>query len=592
MNSLPHQPPPQSVNETHHTLERIAENIPGVIYQLRLQADGTYSIPYASLRLHDIYGISPLEVRDDAAPLLELIHPDDREQFLQSMIESGNQLTPWHCEHRICLPDGQIKWIVIQSIPERELDGNSILWHGYSYDMTDRKQAELAAQATQAELTALFHAMQDVVVVLDREGRYTKIADSSAPLLYKPPADLIGKKLSELFPPELLAPLQGAIDRALKHQQVAQVEYALPLGGETLWFHASMSPMATGEVVCIARNITDRKHQEEQLRHQNQELKAALDQLKATQTRLIQAEKMSSLGHLVAGIAHEINNPVSFIHGNLKPAEQYMADLVQIIRLYQANCPTPPTRIQEYLESIDLAYLIQDFARLFQSMRTGTERIRSIVRSLKIFSRLGTSDYKVFDLHEGLDSALILLQNRLHPIQDDPAENSDHDSPINSLKIDIDKQYGSLPAVECYGGLLNQAFMSLLGNAIDAIEQQYEQLHHSNAHNPNNNPPSNIPSTPYQGQIAIKTEFLSATNQVRIAIRDNGCGMDETVQAQMLNPFFTTKPVGKGTGMGLATTHQIVVEAHGGQLQCHSQPGLGTEFVLLLPVKLARSSIA
>ncbi|MDI9639138.1 ATP-binding protein [Geitlerinema splendidum] len=292
------------------------------------------------------------------------------------------------------------------------------------------------------------------------------------------------------------------------------------------------------------------------------ELSQAYWELQQAQTRLIQVEKMSSLGQLVAGIAHEINNPVSFIYGNLHPASDYARQLISLVQLYQQSYPQPLSAIAAELEAIDFDYLASDFPELLNSMKTGASRIRDIVKSLRTFSRLDEADFKRVNLHESLDSTLVILQNRLNGRAGEP-------------KINVIKNYGDIPRIECYSGLLNQVFLNLLSNAVDAIEQQRSYLELEAEED-------------YQGEITITTT-LSQENWLCISIEDNGCGMSLEVQKKIFNPFFTTKPVGKGTGMGLATSYQIIVEDHGGNLQCISTLGQGTNLIIELPISAQRN---
>lgn len=296
----------------------------------------------------------------------------------------------------------------------------------------------------------------------------------------------------------------------------------------------------------------------------NQELSQAYQELQKAQTRLIQAEKMSSLGELVAGIAHEINNPVSFIYGNIAHAADYTDDLIQLIRLYQEYYPQPAKAIADFAEDIDIEYLVRDFSRLLKSMKTGATRIANIVKSLRTFSRLDEAEFKAIDIHENIESTLVILQNRFSG---------------TGKEIKVVKNYGQLPLVKCYGGLLNQVFMNLLANAIDAIEQRHKDLL---------NMTNNLDYLDYVGQITITTfmSVNSVSNEpvVNILIRDNGCGMSPEVQAKIFDPFFTTKPVGKGTGMGLAISYQIITENHQGSLGCVSTLGEGTELAIALPI--------
>ncbi|MBE9228007.1 PAS domain S-box protein [Phormidium sp. LEGE 05292] len=302
----------------------------------------------------------------------------------------------------------------------------------------------------------------------------------------------------------------------------------------------------------------ERINAEAALRQKTEELETTLKKLQTTQTQLIQAEKMSSLGQLVAGIAHEINNPVSFIYSNIQHATDYASNLIELIQLYQNYYPSPPPAISDFTEEIEFEYLASDFYQLLTSMKTGAIRIRDIVKSLRTFSRLDEAVLKEIDIHENLESTLVILQNRLNGRAGNP-------------EIQIKRNYGQLPLVECYGGLLNQVMMNLLINAIDAIEQQRESLAPTEKSN-------------YHGQITITTS-VSSENQVVISIQDNGCGMSPQVQEKIFNPFFTTKPIGKGTGMGLAISYQIVTENHQGNLRCFSTPRTGTTFRIELPIR-------
>ncbi|HEY9641284.1 MAG TPA: ATP-binding protein, partial [Coleofasciculaceae cyanobacterium] len=268
-------------------------------------------------------------------------------------------------------------------------------------------------------------------------------------------------------------------------------------------------------------------------------------------------EKMSSLGQLVAGVAHEINNPVGFITGNLIHVRDYTQDLLKLTTLCQQHYSELNPKIQDLILDIDLKFLIEDLPKILLSMEAGAERIRQIVLTLRNFSRLDEADMKPVNIHDGIDSTLLILQSRLKPN-------------LPYAGIEIVKEYGDLPLVECYAGQLNQVFMNILSNAIDALKSPQHR----------DSPDLNSPAD----TITIRTQLLGS-DWVRISIKDNGPGMTDTVKAHLFDPFFTTKPVGEGTGLGLSISYQIVVEKHGGQLRCWSEPGESTEFWIEIPLQ-------
>jgi len=321
----------------------------------------------------------------------------------------------------------------------------------------------------------------------------------------------------------------------------------------------------------LAKEVQRRKQAEEALKKANQELEIRVEQrttalqetlkeLQLTQTQLIQSEKMSSLGQMVAGIAHEINNPVSFIYGNLHHAHKYTQDLLKLLEIYQQIYSNPPSQVQEQIQEIDLDFLIQDITKLFQSMKVGTERIQEIVKSLRNFSRLDEAEVKQVNIHEGIDSSLMILEHRLQ---------ARHEYP----EITVIKKYSQLPNVTCYPGQLNQVFMNILANAINALE----------ASALNSQTTGNQKLTNNNLQIQIKTEIIDE-KWIEVSIVDNGLGINEQVRSKLFDPFFTTKAVGKGTGLGLYISYQIIVEKHNGQLSCFSVPGKGAEFVIKIPI--------
>jgi predicted ATPase/signal transduction histidine kinase/tRNA A-37 threonylcarbamoyl transferase component Bud32 len=316
----------------------------------------------------------------------------------------------------------------------------------------------------------------------------------------------------------------------------------------------------------VEERTLELQEKNQKLSEQALQLEQTLQKLQTTQTQLIQTEKMSSLGQMVAGIAHEINNPVNFIYGNLTHANEYFQDLLELLDLYQQEYP-PTFKVQTLLDKIDLEFLVADIPKLLDSMKLGAERIRQIVQSLRNFSRLDEADMKSVDVHEGIESTLLLLQNRLK------AKSVNTTSlPIIHPPIEVIREYGELPFVECYAGQLNQVFMNLLTNAIDAVDEAANQSQNTAS---------------FSRKIWIRTQQIN-TQEVQIQVCDNGLGMSEDVLQKVFDPFFTTKPVGSGTGLGLAICYQIVVEKHKGTLSCASQVETGTAFTIQIPLKQKR----
>ncbi|MEZ2238162.1 PAS domain S-box protein [Microcoleus sp.] len=617
-------------------------------------------------------------------------------------------------------------------------------------DISDRKKTEIALQNSEAEMRALFAAMNDVIFVIDTEGRYLKIAPTNPSLLYKPPTEVIGKTLGEIMPPEIADFLLNQIRLTAETKQTNSLEYSLPIGDKYLWFAATISPMQSNTFLCVARDITERKQGEswlaaqkqilemiaksaplddtlnalvkiieqqcqdvmgsililapdgkhlvngaapslpesynaaiegiaigpnvgscgtaiyrkesvivtdiatdplwedyrdfalsfglracsstpiissnEQLlgtfalyytephtpekfefefielvknlagiaierkqaeeslqklnedlenrvfqrtealrqsdareRERAQQLEQALLELYSTQSQLVQTEKMSSLGELVAGIAHEINNPVNFIHGNIKYVDDYTKQLMELVDLYAEEYPEPNSIILDKIEEMDLDFVSEDLKKIVRSMEVGTKRIRQIVLSLRNFSRLDESEMKPVDLHGGIDSTLLILQHRLKGLNGWP-------------EINVIHEFSNIPLVDCYPSQLNQVFMNIIANAIDAIEERYQKFSVAAAEaNP--------------GRIAIATQVIGE-NMIAVEISDNGTGMPQTTIDRIFNPFYTTKEVGKGTGLGMSISHSIVVQKHKGKIECFSEIGQGTTFRISIPISL------
>lgn len=324
--------------------------------------------------------------------------------------------------------------------------------------------------------------------------------------------------------------------------------------------------------VLLTQEITEKTVAEERLQQLTQELEErvlerttelskSLERLKATQLQLIQSEKMSALGNLVAGVAHELNNPISFLQGNLEPIQGYVDDLLRLIKLYQGSFPEPGQTIADEIEAIELDFVQQDLAKILDSWATGIERINNITTGLRTFSRADKEHKALFDVHDGLDSTLLILKHRLKANENRP-------------EIQVQKQYQAIPEIECFAGQLNQVFMNLLANAIDTLDDIANTLSFDA-----------LKTRP--NVITVNTGLSTEKNSVVIKIKDNGAGIDETIRSRIFDHLFTTKDVGRGTGLGLAIARQIVVEKHGGNIEVASTLGQGTCFTLTLPVKAA-----
>ncbi|BAT52879.1 Response Regulator Receiver Signal Transduction Histidine Kinase [Nostoc sp. NIES-3756] len=308
------------------------------------------------------------------------------------------------------------------------------------------------------------------------------------------------------------------------------------------------------------RNLT--KNLETRVIERTFELNKALQDLQESQLQLVQQEKMSVLGQLMSGLAHEINNPVSCIYGNLGHTLTYLENMNHLIDLYQQNYPNPVPEIQNEIDAMDLDYMRSDLPNLIFSMKEGVQRIRDISKSLRIFSRADTENKIQFNIHEGIDSTILILKHRLKSIG-------------NRSDIEIKKDYGNLPLINCFPGQLNQVFMNILANAIDALDESFNSKYESKI---------NIEIDKHP-QIIIQTMLIEDENHVLIKIKDNGVGISNENKIKVFDSLFTTKAVGKGTGLGLSIARQIIVQKHGGQIEFNSEIGKGSEFIIYIPVE-------
>lgn len=420
----------------------------------------------------------------------------------------------------------------------------------------EHEETESQLQSNYNLLSSVINGTSDLIFVKDIQGYYVLVNQAALDFWQVSLGAVLGQDEYAIFSPDEARRLRD-IDREVIEKKYSEtIEETLTLRGKSYTFLTTKTPYFDnrGQVaglIGITRDITHRKDAEETLRKKTQELQQTLDTLQKTQSHLIHSEKMSSLGQLVAGVAHEINNPVNFIYGNTRPAENYITSLLGLIKLYQQHFPAPPGAIRAEIESMDLDFIMEDLPNILRSIRLGAERIQEIVKSLRNFSRMNESSVKVVDIHEGIDSTLMILRPRLK-------------AQIHREAVDLMKYYGDLPLVECYAGQLNQVLMNLLTNALDSLDDRSEA------------------QANFVPQITITTQAVG--DFIEIAIMDNGTGIPEGIQPRLFDPFFTTKPVGKGTGMGLSISYQIITELHRGTLRCESQLGRGTTFTIVIPL--------
>ncbi|MDY6806114.1 MAG: response regulator [Cyanobacteriota bacterium] len=470
------------------------------------------------------------------------------------------------------------------------------------------KEQNARLRVSEAKNRALLDAIPDLMFRINSSGVFLDCREACgngvtpSPLIALDRSfseNVVGKQIEEVFDRDLAVWTMQFVketlsaDRILVGEYVRQAADSEGLRMQDRWHHYEARYVRSGpdEVLAILRDISDRKQAEADLRKsqalllgQKQQLERTVEELQRSQAQLVQNAKMVSLGQLVAGVAHEINNPINFIYGNLSHLTQYARDLLELLELYEEALPEPPEEIKALVEELEVEFLKEDLQKLMGSMKVGSQRIYAIVEALKNFSRLGEAELKAVDLHEGIDSTLMVLQHRL---SGGSAVGADSGGPRT---IEVIKEYGDLPLLECYPREINQVFLNILGNAIDALESRFS----SYVVDAKGDGQSLVRATEEQkttarGEkvafptITIRTQLMEE-GLVAIAISDNGPGMTEAVKERVFDPFFTTKEVGSGTGLGMSISYSIIVEKHGGRLRCESVEGEGTSFIIELLV--------
>ncbi|MGL5510314.1 MAG: PAS domain-containing sensor histidine kinase, partial [Microcoleaceae cyanobacterium] len=457
------------------------------------------------------------------------------------------------------------------------MDGKVISVASMAIDITSRRQVEQQLQEQAQFLQSIWDGVEYGIFVLDvleqgADFRYNAFNPAMSRSGAISSELLLGKTVSQALPTQIVETYLQLYRQCVQSGKGLMREERFIYEDQETWWLLNITPLKnteTGEIdqlIVTATDISDRKEaeaaliqSEAELREKAIALEQALDSLQRTQMQLVQTEKMSSLGQLVAGIAHEINNPVNFIYGNLIHTQDYIQSLLELIDLYQADYPQPADHIIETIDEIDLEFIRSDLPQVIGSMKMGAERIEKIVSSLRTFSRLDESAMKEINIHDGLESTLMILQNRL-------GATPEH------REILVIKEYGDLPEVECYAGELNQVFMNILNNAIDALEERESKI-------------DTTQIEAYPSYIKISTS-LHKEEEVLIKFADNGLGIPENSQKRLFDPFFTTKAIGKGTGMGLSICYQIITQHHGGKIDFISMPGKGTEFIMTIPLRI------
>ncbi|MEM9149041.1 MAG: PAS domain S-box protein [Cyanobacteria bacterium P01_F01_bin.3] len=526
-------------------------------------ADAEGNSLYLNQAGQQAFGIPAEEI--DSFHISEVLPTWARAHFFETAVSHAVAQGSWSGEQMLVNRAGEEFPVSIMLNAHKDAAGEFRYISAIMRDMSEFKAVEAALREQQQFLDSIYRGANvvmfawDVVDEATRELRCSGWNPACVDATGMSEETVIGRTPIEVFGPESGAAVVERQFQCIAQQQPIEYEEKIVFeDSSATWWTTKLNPIRDESgriyrIVGTTTDITDTKLHTIELEaysklqaQQAQALQSALSELKRTQAQVVHSEKMSSLGQMVAGIAHEINNPVNFIHANIKPASTYAAELLELIELYQEVYPQPVPAVAEMIEDLDLEFVQKDFVELLDSMKIGTQRIREIVLSLRNFSRLDEAEVKAVNLHDGIDSTLVILSHKLK-------------ANLIQKPVQVTKSYQLLPLVECYPSQLNQVVMNILANAIDAL---------GNSENP-----------------SIRIATQGEGDRAIITISDNGQGIPDAVKANIFDPFFTTKPVGKGTGMGLSISHQIVTERHGGSLSVDSRPGEGTTFVITIPLR-------